>query len=72
MNYSIILYILGCLLKFEAGFLLLPVLIGIIYKEDTLLPYLTVAAFCLILGFLLAHKKPTNKNLFIKEGKFYI
>lgn len=68
MNYSIILYILGCLLKFEAGFLLLPVLVGIIYKEDTLLPYLAVSAFCLLLGFLFAHKKPTNKNLFIKEG----
>ena len=68
MNYSIILYILGCLLKFEAGFLLLPVLVGIIYKEDTLLPYLAVSALCLLLGFLFAHKKPDNKNLFIKEG----
>lgn len=68
MNYSIILYILGCLLKFEAGFLLLPVLIGIIYKEDTILSYLAVAAVCLILGLLFTHKKPTNKNLFIKEG----
>ena len=68
MNYSIILYILGCLLKFEAGFLVLPVLVGIIYKEDTLLPYLVVSALCLLLGFLFAHKKPTNKNLFIKEG----
>ena len=68
MNYSIILYILGCLLKFEAGFLLLPVLIGIIYKEDTIFSYLAVATICLVLGLLLSHKKPVNKDLFIKEG----
>lgn len=68
MNYSIILYILGCLLKFEAGFLLLPVLIGIIYKEDTIFSYLAVAAICLVLGLLLSHKKPASKDLFIKEG----
>ena len=68
MNYSIILYILGCLLKFESGFLLLPVLVGIIYKEDTIFSYLSVAAICLILGMILSYKKPENKDLFFKEG----
>lgn len=68
MNYSIILYILGCLLKFEAVFLLLPVLVAIIYKEDTIFSYLLIAAICLILGVVLSYKKPANKNLFIKEG----
>lgn len=68
MNYSIILYILGCLLKFESGFLLLPILTGIIYKEDTIFAYLAVSAICLVLGLLLSRRKPANTNLFIKEG----
>ena len=36
MNYSIILYILGCVLKFESAFLLLPVIVAFIYKETAL------------------------------------
>ncbi len=58
MNYSIVLYILGFVLKFESVFLLLPAFVGFIYKEETVLPYLGVAALCLLLGMLLTRKKP--------------
>lgn len=68
MNYSMVLYILGYMLKFESAFLMLPVLIGIIYKEDASLSYLAVAAVCLILGLLLTRKKPTSPNLYTREG----
>lgn len=63
-----VLYILGYMLKFESAFLMLPVLIGIIYKEDASLSYLAVAAVCLILGLLLTRKKPTSPNLYTREG----
>jgi len=68
MNHSIILYILGCVLKFESAFLLLPAIVGFIYREHAAFSYLFTAAICFIAGFILAHKKPTNTNLFIKEG----
>ncbi len=63
-----VLYILGYMLKFESAFLMLPVLIGIIYKEDASLSYLAVAAVCLILGLLLTHKKPASPSLYTREG----
>ena len=68
MNYSIILYILGCVLQFEGGFLLIPVIVGIIYQEKAIFSYLFTAMICFLIGKLLSHKKPTSKNLFIKEG----
>ena len=68
MNYSIVLYILGCVLKFESAFLVLPALVGLIYREHASVSYLAVAVLCLILGFLLTHKKPRSTNLYTREG----
>ena len=68
MNYSIILYILGCVLKFESAFLLLPAIVGFIYREDEALSYLFTSALCFIVGAITSHKKPASKNLFIREG----
>lgn len=68
MNYSIILYILGCVLKFESAFLLLPVIVGIIYRETEAFSYIFTAALCFIIGAVLSHKKPASTNLFIREG----
>ena len=68
MNYSIVLYILGCVLKFESAFLVLPALVGLIYRDHASVSYLAVAVLCLILGVLLTHKKPRSTNLYTREG----
>ena len=68
MNYSIVLYILGCVLKFESAFLVLPALVGLIYREHASVSYLAVAVLCLILSVLLTHKKPRSTNLYTREG----
>ena len=34
MNYSMVFYILGHILKFESAFLMLPVIVGLLYGED--------------------------------------
>ena len=68
MNYSIVLYILGCVLKFESAVLVLPALVGLIYREHASVSYLAVAVLCLILGVLLTHKKPRSTNLYTREG----
>lgn len=68
MNYSIVLYILGCVLKFESAFLVLPALVGLLYREHASVSYLAVAVLCLILGVLLTHKKPRSTNLYTREG----
>ncbi|MBQ7955448.1 MAG: TrkH family potassium uptake protein [Lachnospiraceae bacterium] len=68
MNYSIIRYITGWVLKFEAAFLCLPALVGIIYHETDSISYFGTAAICLVLGVLLTLKKPTSRSLYSREG----
>ena len=68
MNYSIVLYILGCVLKFESAFLVLPGLVGLMYQETASISYLAVAVLCLIFGVLLTYKKPRSTSLYTREG----
>ena len=68
MNYSMVLYILGFMLKFESAFLMLPAIMGLIYKENAALSYLLIAALCLVLGVILTRKKPTSPNLYTRDG----
>ncbi len=68
MNYSIIRYITGWVLKFEAAFLCLPGLVGIIYKETHCISYFIVAAISFVVGSLFTYKKPKNHTLYTKEG----
>lgn len=68
MNYSIILYILGWILNFEAGFLTLPGIVAIIYKEKSGFAILATLLACLFLGLLLTRKKPKSTVFYTKEG----
>ncbi len=68
MNFSMILYILGHILKIEAAFLLLPCLTAVIYKEEEGFVYLAVAAIAALLGWLLTVRKPKETVFYLKEG----
>ena len=68
MNTSMIRYILGNILKLQALFLLLPAMTAMVYKEDTLVPYLVVAMSCLVLGFMMTWRKPKDTVFYLKEG----
>lgn len=68
MNSSIIRYILGSVLKMEGVLMLLPVLVAIIYSEKEGSYYLLFAVICIILGYLLTHRKPQNQVFYLKEG----
>ncbi|MCR5717395.1 MAG: TrkH family potassium uptake protein [Lachnospiraceae bacterium] len=68
MNYTIIRYILGWLLRFEAIFLLLPAATSLVYHETTIWYWLLIAGICLILGLLLSAKKPSNAELYTRDG----
>ncbi len=70
MNYRMIGYICGKILMIEAGLMLAPLLISLIYRETLnyqmswLLPL--VALF--LLGYLLSCRKPANLHIFAREG----
>ena len=67
MNYSIIRFILGRMLRIEALVLLVPALVSLIYKEHSGLTFLLTAAFLMALSLLLG-KRPKNMVFYAKEG----
>ncbi len=69
MNFSIVFYILGWILRFEAAFLLLPTVVGFCYTERReAVSYLITALACLVLGVLLGRRKSKNFQLYAREG----
>lgn len=68
MNYSVIRYILGWIMIFEAAFMLLPCLVAIIYKEAAGLAFLYVLLGSAALGGLIVIHKPKKLNFYLKEG----
>lgn len=68
MNSSIIRYVLGQVLKIEGILMLLPCLVALIYQESVGFYYLVTALLCMILGFLMTFKKPSDFVFYLKEG----
>lgn len=68
MNNKIVVYILGWVLIFLAGFMLLPWFVSLIYREETGIYFLTTAILCFICGKIVTHKKPGKGNFYAKEG----
>lgn len=69
MNFAIVRYILGFLLRFEAVFLLLPCAVGFLYREfRAAVIYLFISALCLICGLVLSLKRPERFELYTREG----
>ena len=68
MNYLIIFYILGFVIKIEGILLLFPTVAGLIYGEKEFFSFLICAVGCLLIGGLATLKKPKNQVFFAKEG----
>ena len=68
MNTSMIRYILGQILRLQSLFLLLPSITAIIYKEETFVPYITVAFSCFVIGTAMTWEKPADHVFYLKEG----
>lgn len=56
MNYSIIIYIIGMILKIEAVFMALPAITALIYQETSGVAFLITIALCLVIGLPLTRK----------------
>ena len=69
MNYGIILYMLGWILKIEGILMLVPILTAAVYGETRVgLCYAGVALVSFLLGFPGTIKKPKTKMFFAREG----
>ncbi len=68
MNFSIVRFILGKVIMIEAMFLILPFIVGIIFKETDAFSFLLCSSFCFITGALLTKKRPKSQLFFAREG----
>ena len=68
MHYSIVRYILGMMVKVEAVLMLLPVLVGLIYREKETSVFVFMVAVCGITGYLLSLKRPEKFVFYAREG----
>lgn len=68
MNYKMIFYTLGQILKLEAALLVLPLAVSLIYRENQILAFIIPMAALLVMGFALTIKKPAKNNFYAKEG----
>lgn len=68
MNFQIIFYIIGYILRIEGLLLLLPSFTGMIYREKEAIAYLICAVATALIGVLMTIKKPKNQIFYAKEG----
>lgn len=68
MNYPMIIYILGHLLRYEGIFMLLPTITGFIYGEQSAYSFLGVGVITFFIGLILSCKPPKAKHLYTKDG----
>lgn len=68
MNVKLIFKALGNILKLEAIFLLLPLIVSLIYKENTWYCFLIPSIACFLFGIIFSLLKPNRTSLYAKEG----
>lgn len=68
MNYRIVFHTIGNLLKVEAGLLLIPIFVSLIYKENNLLAFSIPLMISAIIGLLLTIRKKEKQTIYAKEG----
>ncbi|WP_311525836.1 TrkH family potassium uptake protein [uncultured Parvimonas sp.] len=70
MNNKIIRYVLSKILYIEAGFLLLPIIVSFIYRENysNVLSFLVTIFLLLLSGYLLGYKSDASGAFYEKEG----
>ena len=68
MNYSVIRYILCRVLEFAALFMVLPFVVGLIYRESSAFCFLYVMAGCLVVSIIGRRFKPKSNVFYAKEG----
>ena len=68
MNGAMILYILGQVMRIEGVLMLPSFLVGLCYGEKQGWVYLIWGFVCVLLGTLIAYRKPKNTMIYLKEG----
>ena len=67
MNYKMIFYTIGQMLKLVGLTIFIPMIIAIAFSED-LAPYIIEICIFEVVGFILAFKKPKNSTIYTKDA----
>ncbi len=68
MNFSMIVYILGWILNFEALFMIIPLAAAILFRDNTILSILLTMGICAAIGLPITRKKPKESTLHSRDG----
>ena len=68
MNYHMIRYVLGQIMKLEAALMGLPLLVSLYYLDEGTIPLLSVMLPVGILGYVLTGFKPKKQDIYAREG----
>ena len=68
MNNSMIVFILGQIIRLEGLLMIIPCLTSLIYQEHEIFAFLIVIISCLVIGTLMTLRKPANQTIYLKEG----
>lgn len=69
MNFGMIKNLCGQVIRFEAIFMSLSLIVSLIYKEYfSALIFFGIILFMFALSFVLSHKKPKDRSFYAKEG----
>ena len=66
MNLAMIAYIVGMVMEVEAGLMLLPALVGLIYGEKSALSFVVCAVAAAVIGAIPILRKPKNTSIYAK------
>lgn len=72
MNIRMIRFIIGKMLAVEAVLLLLPALVGLLYKEHSAFAFPVVSVILLVIYLLIGRKKPDDRTIYGKEGMIIV
>ena len=69
MNYAMIRYIIGWILNFEAAFMSLSFVVGLIYREKSAWAIFATMLLCLVIGVpMVLLKRPKQAVFYAKDG----
>lgn len=69
MNYKMIAYVLGSLLRIEGALMTIPMVLSFAYGEGPARnAFMITILICLVLGTLIRYREPENKSIYGREG----
>lgn len=69
MNFNMIAYLLGSIIRIEGVLLILPTAVAVLYQEQqAAVSFIGAITACLMVGTLLVSREPKNKQIYGREG----